>query len=59
MIRQGLTRIRFETALTNRVEFERVSIDLAADTNSNVFPYWALWETSAAAGAGAVSAAPL
>jgi hypothetical protein len=60
MSRLDLARIQFAMTLTNRLEFVPGSIDLAANTNSDVFPYWTVWDTSAAAtGADAIPAAPL
>ena len=60
MSRLDLARIQFAMTLTNRLEFVPGSIDLAANTNRDVFPYWTVWDTSAAAtGADAIPAAPL
>lgn len=61
MSRLDLARIQLGMTLTNRLEFVPGSIDpAAADTNSDVIPYWVVWDTSAAAaGADALTAAPL
>ena len=40
MSRLDLARIQFVMSLTNRLEFARGSIDLAANTNCDAFPYW-------------------
>jgi hypothetical protein len=54
MSRLDLARIQFGMTLTNRPELVPGSIDLAADSHSDVF-----WDKSAAAaGADAVSTAP-
>ena len=59
MSRLDLPRIQFGMTLTNRPEFVPVSIDLAANTTSDVFPCRLAWDKSAAAaGADAVSTAP-
>ena len=59
MSRLDLPPIQFGMALTNRREFVPVPFDLAANTNSDVFPCRLAWDKSAAAaGAGAVSTAP-
>ena len=60
MGRLDLAHIQFGMTLTNRLEFVPGSIDLGANTNSDVIPYWVVWDTSAAAaGADAITAAPL